>query len=149
MPFMKVAIWSPASGALRSMVPSCVRSAPTLKYFSYSEPSTTTRTSGSSPSSVKAAPSSCIRSSAMALLPLRCMTTRAIAPSRLTSTHSPIGLGGEEWYAAGNLDHCAGDVARLLGTKKGDGVGDVHRLAEALEHCALLEALVHGIVLCR
>src|ERR1700674_2133692 len=145
---MTPAIWSTASGASRSMAPSIVRSAPTLKYFSYSDASTTTRTEGSSPSSVNAPANSCIRSSAIELLPLRCMTTRAVAPSRLTSTHSPIrqGSGGEERYAAGDLDDGAGDVAGLFRAQEGDRVGDVFRLAEALEHRSLLEALVHRVV---
>src|SRR5438876_1032186 len=146
---MKEAIWSVASSASRSMAPSIVRSAPTLKYFSYSEARTIARTSGSPPSASKASASSCMRSSAIALFPLRCMTTRAIEPSRLTSTHSPIGLSSEEWNAACDLDHSARDVSRLLGAQEGDRVCDVHGLAEALEHGALLEALVHGVVLRR
>ena len=87
---MKSAIWSVASGASRSMPISEVRSAPTLKYFSYSEARIATRTDGSLPSSSKAAARSFMRSSAIELLPLRCITTRAIPPSRLTSTSSPI-----------------------------------------------------------
>src|SRR5437867_76437 len=119
---MNSAIWSVASGASRSMPIIEVRSAPTLKYFSYSDASTTTRTDASLPSSSNAAASSCIRSSAIALLPLRCMTTRATAPSRLTSTSSPIaGLGREQRDAARDLDHRARDVARLAETAKGAG----------------------------
>src|SRR5919108_4697555 len=105
-----------------------------------------TRTAGSSPSCSKAAASSCIRSSAIALLPLRCMTTRAIAPSRSTSTLSPTCLGGEQRDAARHLDHRAGDVAGLLRAQKGDRVGDVLRLPESLEDGPCLEALVHRIV---
>src|SRR5260221_6311018 len=146
MRFMKPPIWSSASGADRSMDPREVRSAPTLKYFSYADARTTPRTAGSSPSSPTAPASSSMRSSAIALLPLRCMTTRAIAPLRSTSTFSPTGSGREERDAAGDLDHRAGDVARLLGAEKRDGVGDVLGLAEALEHSPLLEALVHRVV---
>src|SRR5437879_2775739 len=128
------------------MPASDARSAPTLKYFSYSDASTTTRTEGSWPSSSKAAASSAMRSSAIELLPLRCITTRAIAPSRLTSTSSPIGLGREERYAAGDLDHSAGDVARFFGAQEGDRVRDVLRLSESLEDGARLESFVHRVV---
>src|SRR5881628_3325419 len=144
---MNSAIWSVASGASRSMPIIEVRSAPTLKYFSYSDASTTTRTDGSLPSSSNAAASACIRSSAIALLPLRCMTTRATAPSRLTSTSSPIaGLGREQRDAARDLDHRARDVAGLLGAQERDRAGDVLGLAEALENGPRLEALVHRVV---
>src|SRR5437899_3874326 len=144
---MKRASWSTASGASRSTPASEVRSAPTLKYFSYSEARMTTRTEGSSPTSLNAAASSCIRSSAIALLPLRCMTTRATAPSRLTSTSSPIaGLGREQRDAARDLDHGACDVAGLLGAQERDRAGDVLGLAEALENGPRLEALVHRVV---
>src|SRR6184192_3416269 len=144
---MKRAIWSTASGASRSTPASEVRSAPTLKYFSYSEARMTTRTEASSPTSLNAAASSCIRSSAIALLPLRCMTTRATAPSRLTSTSSPIaGLGREQRDAARDLDHRARDVAGLLGAQERDRAGDVLGLAEALENGPRLEALVHRVV---
>src|SRR5229473_8422037 len=125
------------------MVASMVRSAPTLKYFSYSDASTMTRASGSSPRIVNAAARSSIRSSAIALLPLRCMTTRAIGPSRLISTSSPTALCREQRDAAGDLDHRPGDVPGLFRAKERDRVGDVLRLAEALEHRALLEPLVH------
>ena len=54
--------------------------------------------------------------------------------------------GGEEWDAAGHLDHGAGDVARLVRAEERDRVRDVLRLAEALEHSALLEPLVHRVV---
>src|SRR5438093_1528878 len=144
---MNSAIWSVASGASRSMPIIEVRSAPTLKYFSYSDASTTTRTDASLPSSSNAAASSCIRSSAIALLPLRCMTTRATAPSRLTSTSSPIaGLGREQRDAARDLDHRARDVAGLLGAQERDRAGDVLGLAEALENGPRLEALVQLVV---
>src|SRR5258708_5076277 len=146
-------ICSTASGALRSMLPSMVRSAPTLKYFSYSEASTTTRTAGSSPSSRNAAASSCIKSSAIALLPFRCITTRAIAPSRLTSTHSPIFVflrsGGEQGDAAGDLDDRARDVPRLVRAEERDGVGNVLGLPKPFEHSPGLESLVQGIRLGR
>src|SRR6202171_4205854 len=144
---MKAAIWSAASGELRAIVPSCVRSAPTLKYLGYSDASTTTRTSGSLPSSVNAAPSSSIRSAAMALRPLRCMTTVAIPPSRLTSTHSPIRFasGCEQRNAARHLDHRAGDIARLVRAEERDRVRDVLGLPEPLEHRAGPEALVQRV----
>src|ERR1700674_491279 len=129
------------------MAPSIVRSAPTLKYFSYSDASTTTRTDGSPPSSVNASASSCIRSSAIELLPLRCITTRAIAPSRLTSTHSPIGgLRSKEGYAACDCDDGSSDVPGLVRAKERDRVRNVIRLAETLEHRPLFEALIHRVV---
>src|SRR5262245_1345200 len=87
-----------------------------------------------------------MRSSAIALLPLRCMTTRAIPPSRRMSTSSSIDLRGEERDAACDLDHGAGDVARLLGAQERDRAGDVFRLAELLEDCARAKAVVHRVV---
>src|SRR5579864_116695 len=143
--FMTAAICSAASGALRSIVAMEPRSAPTLKYFSYSDTRTITRTEASSPSSWKAAASSCIRSSAIALLPLRCMTTRAIAPSRLMSMHSPISSGREQRDAAGDFDHRAGDVTGLFRAEERDGVGDIFRLAETLEDRPCFEPRVHRV----
>src|SRR5690348_2293961 len=143
---MNSATRSTASGASRSNPDSAVpRSMPTLKYFSYSEPRTTTRTDWSCPSSSKAAASSATRSSATELLPLRCITTRAIAPSRVTSMSSLIASSREKRNAARHLDHCAGDVARLLRAQKGDGVRDVGRLAKTLEDGAGFEPRVHGV----
>src|SRR2546430_6183440 len=143
---MKRAIWSAASGASRSMVAIEVRSAPTLKYFSYAEARTMARTAWSLPRSSNTAASSVIMSSAIALLPLRCMTTRATAPSRVTSTSSLIASGREERDATGDLDHRPGDVPRLLGAQERDRVRDVVGLAESLEDRAGLEALVHRAV---
>src|SRR5712691_447316 len=144
--FMNAAIWSIASADWRSMVPSIVRSAPTLKYFSYSEASTITRASGSSPRIVNAAARSSIRSSAIALLPLRRMTTRAIGPSRLISISSLIALCREQRNAARHLDYRAGDVAGLVRAEERDRVRDVLRLPESLEHRARLETLVQRVV---
>src|ERR1700704_1286822 len=118
-------IRSSASGASRSKLPIEVRSAPTEKYFSYSLARITTLTDGSAPSSWKAVESSSIRSPAIPLFPFRCMTTVAIPPSLLTSTHSPIASGREQGNAAGDLERDPGYVAGLVGAEEGDRIGDV------------------------
>src|ERR1700730_1724483 len=146
MRFMNPATWPAASGALRSMLASEVRSAPTLKYFSYSDASTIARTEGSPPSSLNAAASSPIKSSAIELLPLRCMTTRATAPSRVTSKHSPISGSlseGEEGDAARHPESQPRDVARFVRAEEGDRMRDVRGLAGPLEDRALDDPLVH------
>src|ERR1700693_195763 len=129
------------------MPASAVRSAPTLKYFSYSDASTIARTDGSSPSSLNAVASSPINSSAIELLPLRCMTSRATGPSRLMSTHSPIsrtlGLEGEERDAARHLERGSRYVPRLVRAQESNRVRNVLRFARTLEHCAFHDPLVH------
>src|ERR1700682_6708501 len=70
-------------------------------------------------------------------------------PSRLTSTHSPMGSGGEQGYAAGDLDDRAGDVAGLVRAQESDRVRDVFRLSESLENRPRPEPVIHWVGLRR